>query len=70
MLPPISPDVLARNPQFAHLYNILIEEKLNPDGSLRTDSRDEQALEQVCSTEAIVNISLTLCRSFEHTGRN
>ncbi|KAF8464103.1 hypothetical protein BDZ91DRAFT_795996 [Kalaharituber pfeilii] len=58
MFPPVSPDVLARNPQFAALYEQLATKILNPhDGSSKekeetnaTDGGARGSLEQVAKT--------------------
>ena len=54
MLPPVDPEVLSNNPKFGALYNDLCTNKLNADGTSKTQDakvlKEREAFAEVCDT--------------------
>ena len=52
MLPPIDQEIRTANPKFDALYNDLCNNKLNPDGSTKLETkalRERDSLSDVCN---------------------
>lgn len=71
MLPPVDQDIRTANPKFDALYNDLCNNKLNPDGSTKLDSkaqRERDTLNEVCRIYSSEIISRTSYAFYPYNG--